>query len=160
MGSGICVIAKAKNVPQRSSDERYIFRKFAQGNRKTVTPEILKYVVMAFATINFGYMVVDGLRAIIKGDYIRPSTGPYAGQLGPWTTVVQRLGIEPESALMKRIFVVIGVLGLVATVLYTTDKIDELPMLIVALLSIWNLYLGTLISILMILLLVAIMVLR
>jgi hypothetical protein len=139
---------------------RSIFRKFVEDNRETVITEILRYILIALATFNFGYMVIDGLRAIIKGDYFRPSSGTYAGQLGPWTKVVQGLGIEPEGALMKLIYAVIGVLGLVATGLYATGKIDELPMHIVALLSIWNLYVGTLISVLMILLLISIMVLR
>ena len=50
------------------------------------------------------------------GDYVRPQSGEYAGQLGPWTKVVEAAGIEPESPVMKGIFVTQGVLGLLALV--------------------------------------------
>jgi hypothetical protein len=121
---------------------------------------LLKYIVIALSTINFGYMVIDGLRALVKGDYFRPRSGPYAGQLGPWTKVVVRIGVEPESTLMKLLFVAIGLLGLIITGLYATGKIDELPMMIVVVLSIWNLYLGTMISLLMLVLLIVITMLN
>ena len=28
------------------------------------------------------------LFALVKGDYVTPKSGPYAGQLGPWSNVV------------------------------------------------------------------------
>jgi len=46
-------------------------------------------------------MAFDGTRALIVGDYIRPQTGEYAGQLGPWAKLVRKIGIAPESTFMK-----------------------------------------------------------
>ena len=65
---------------------------------------------MAF--LNASYMLFDGSRALITGDYIRPKTGEYAGKLGPWTTIVEKAGIDPMSTAMKSVFVVFGLAGI------------------------------------------------
>ncbi len=33
-------------------------------------------------------MVVDGSRALVKGEYITPKSGSFAGNLGPWAKLV------------------------------------------------------------------------
>ena len=63
----------------------------------------LRYLLAALALIAAGWMVFDGMHA---GDQVRPESGEYAAQLGPWSRVVSALGIEPASALMMCIFVV------------------------------------------------------
>ena len=65
-------------------------------------------IVVLLALMESGWMLFDGTRALIKGDYITPSTGSHAGELGPWKHVVKLAGIEPRSTLMKSIFVVYG----------------------------------------------------
>jgi hypothetical protein len=77
-----------------------------------MTITILKWVIILSATINFGFMAFDGARALIVGDYIRPRSGPHAGQLGPWNKMVRFVGIDPESTLMKVLFILWGVTGL------------------------------------------------
>jgi len=37
------------------------------------------------AAVEAGWMLFDGSRALIVGDYVTAKSGPYAGQLGPWT---------------------------------------------------------------------------
>lgn len=105
---------------------------------------ILKWVVIFLAVLNFGFMTVDGARALTKGDYFRPNQGEYAGKLGPWSIIVSKVGIEPESGLMKTIFLAWGICGLVITVCYATN----LPwawkgMLIANICSLWYLMPGT-----------------
>ncbi len=56
-----------------------------------------------------GWMIFDGARALIVGDYFTPRTGRYAGSLGPWAGLVLRLGIDPRATAMKLLFVGFGV---------------------------------------------------
>ena len=46
------------------------------------TKWIIKWIIILLAVLNFGFMAFDGSRALVKGDYIRPSQGQHAGQLG------------------------------------------------------------------------------
>lgn len=45
-------------------------------------------------TINACWMVFDGSRALLLGDYVTPAAGPYAGELGPWADVMRAIGID------------------------------------------------------------------
>lgn len=115
---------------------------------------ILKWIVIVLATLNFGYMTYDGSRALIVGDYLRPQSGEYAGQLGPWANLVQGIGIQPESDLIKYIFLLWGALGLVITVSYAM-KITQAgkALLLLNVFSLWYLFAGTISSIIQIVLL-------
>lgn len=61
-------------------------------------------MIAALALFEAGWMAFDGVRALATGDYVTPSSGPYAGQLGPWSQVVSAVGIPPRSTAMKAIF--------------------------------------------------------
>lgn len=114
----------------------------------------LKWIIIILAVLNFGFMTVDGSRALIVGDYFRPETGEYAGQLGPWAGIVSAIGIDPESALMKSIFMAWGALGLILTVSFAmrVRRADN-ALLFFNLASIWYLVAGTLSSSLQVILL-------
>ena len=115
---------------------------------------IIKWVIVVLAALNFGYMTFDGSRALIKGDYIRPASGEYAGQLGPWSKLVRKIGINPESTTMKLIFVVWGLFGLATTLCYVMDiSWARNGLLIMNILSLWYLIPGTVSSGLQIILL-------
>lgn len=106
------------------------------------------------ATLNFGYMIFDGSRALTKGDYIRPQSGEYAGQLGPWSKLVQKVGIDPESNAMKTIFIVWGITGMFITISFAMGQPwGWKAMLIVNICSLWYLMMGTMSGIIQILLL-------
>ncbi len=92
-------------------------------------------------------MVFDGARALKVGDYVTPDTGAHAGQLGPWSEVVQAVGISPRSTGMKIIFVSYGLiyLGMTVAFLRRTPGARQ-GMVIVALLGLWYLPFGTLIN--------------
>ena len=115
---------------------------------------IIKWVVVFLAVMNFGYMAFDGGRALVTGDYIRPRSGAYAGQLGPWTKIVIKAGIEPESITMKVIFLVWGLTGLAITAGFILKMHWATNgLIIINILSLWYLIPGTISSTLQIVLL-------
>ncbi|HEY6504226.1 MAG TPA: hypothetical protein VIZ28_09655 [Chitinophagaceae bacterium] len=115
---------------------------------------IIKWIIILLAVLNFGFMAFDGSRALIKGDYIRPQSGKYAGQLGPWSKLVKTIGIDPESATMKTIFVLWGLAGLIITAFYISNAgWARNGMIVMNILSLWYLVPGTASSILQIILL-------
>ena len=121
----------------------------------------LKWLIVLLAFINAGYMAYDGTRALISGDYIRPKTGEYAGQLGPWTKVAEKIGIDPMSTLMKSIFVIFGVTGMFLAVCFALNvPWAWKAMLIFNICSAWNLYFGTASSVVQIILLLILRVLK
>ena len=114
---------------------------------------LLKWLIALLAVTNFGFMTFDGIRALTLGDYIRPETGEYAGRLGPWSEVVQAIGIEPESIVMKITFCCWGMLGLTAlTVFISGKKVGAKALLVMSFASLWYLVPGTVLSILQIIL--------
>jgi len=102
-------------------------------------------------------MVFDGVHALVTGDYIRPKTGEYAGQLGPWARLVGRLGIDPMSTFMKSAFIFWGLAGMVVTLCFALHfSWGWKAMLTYNICSIWYLFMGTASSILQIILLLVI----
>ena len=101
-----------------------------------------------------GWMLFDGTRALIVGDYITPQTGEYAGQLGPWSNLVKAVGIEPRSTLMKLIFMVngLGILTLITGYVLHKPWADN-ALIIAALLGLWYLPIGTLVNLIALILL-------
>lgn len=115
---------------------------------------VVIWIIALLAFFVAGFFVVDGTIAFVKGDYITPKSGEYAGQLGPWSKVVSAIGIEPRSSLMKTIFVIYGLLWL-ATIICYLFKLPWAPtaMLVFAIGSLWYLPFGTLLGIVQIILL-------
>jgi hypothetical protein len=115
---------------------------------------IVKWIIIVSALLNFGYMAFDGTRGLIIGDYIRPKSGQYAGQLGPWSKIVKSVGIDPESAFMKIGFLAWGLIGIIITVCFALNlKWSWQGMLLMNISSLWYLFLGTGLSALQIILL-------
>ena len=105
----------------------------------------MRWVVVALLVIVGGYMVFDGVRALTVGDYLTPSSGEYAGQLGPWSGLVEALGIAPRSTAMKGTFVVLGALHLLAAVLLAVSgsAVAGWLAVVAALSGLWYLPFGT-----------------
>jgi hypothetical protein len=111
-------------------------------------------VVLALALIEGGWLAFDGGRALVLGDYVTPQSGQYAGQLGPWAKVVTAIGIEPRSTLMKSIHFALGLAWIVMAICFAL----RLPwawsgMLVCAVLGLWYLPFGTILSVTQIILL-------
>jgi len=104
------------------------------------------WIIVILVTFTAGWMLFDGTRALITGDYVTPGTGEYAGQLGPWSELVKAIGIEPRSTLMKSIFVTYGLVALVVAVCFAHGlSWSRRTMIIVCILGLWFLPIGTLI---------------
>ena len=116
---------------------------------------LLKWIVIASAVLNFGFMTFDGTRGLTIGDYVRPRSGEFAGQLGPWTKIVKSVGIDPESTLMKVIFLIWGLFGLTITVCFFMNlDWSWKAMLFINICTLWYLVPGTGLSALQIVLLI------
>lgn len=114
----------------------------------------LRWVVLLLAVIEGGWLAFDGAHALAKGDYVTPKSGRHAGRLGPWSRVVEYVGIPPRSTLMKGIHLAIGGAWIVIMIFFALGA----PwawwgMVICAIASLWYLPFGTLLSIIQILIL-------
>ncbi|WP_276133921.1 hypothetical protein [Polluticoccus soli] len=115
---------------------------------------ILRAIIIIMSLLHAAYMVFDGMRAFIVGDYVRPSSGKYAGQLGPWANIVERIGLDPMSPVMKSIFVILGLYGLFAAGAFAFNRNNGWTLIVIfCVATLWNLMFGTMSSILVLLLL-------
>lgn len=116
---------------------------------------MLRIIIITLAVLEGGWLAFDGALAPLRGDYVTPKSGQHAGRLGPWKHVVSAVGIEPRSALMMWIHVVIGVAWLVVIVLFALElQCAWWGMLIAAIAGLWYLPFGTLLSVVQIVLLI------
>jgi len=102
------------------------------------------WVIVILVAFTGGWMLIDGSRALIVGDYTTPSSGEYAGQLGPWSNLVKAVGIEPRSTLMKTIFVGYGLAALVVLACFVFGlSWARIALIIISILGLWFLPIGT-----------------
>lgn len=102
------------------------------------------WVILGLVVFTAGWMLFDGARALIVGDYVTPKAGEYAGQLGPWSNLVATLGIEPRSTLMKSIFVVYGFITLAVAASFALGfSRSRVAIAVVCILGLWYLPFGT-----------------
>ncbi|RPI23355.1 MAG: hypothetical protein EHM61_19960 [Acidobacteria bacterium] len=114
----------------------------------------LGWVVLVLALMEAGWLAFDGGRALVVGDYVTATSGPYAGQLGPWAKLVSAVGIEPRSTLMKSIHLVLGLAWLTISICFVLRLSWAWSgMLLCAVLGLWYLPFGTLLSLIQIVLL-------
>ncbi|QPP10126.1 hypothetical protein G4Z16_31055 [Streptomyces bathyalis] len=59
------------------------------------------WTVVAMVAVTGGWMLFDGLHALVTGDFVTPSSGTHAGRLGPWADLVSGIGLDPRSLLVK-----------------------------------------------------------
>jgi hypothetical protein len=99
------------------------------------------------------WMIFDGVRAMIVGDYVTPRSGRYAGALGPWAGLVMRVGIDPRSVAMKALFVGFGVAWLLvaAGLAVGTGGILQIA-IVLALATLWYVPIGSAIALLVLVL--------
>lgn len=115
----------------------------------------LRLTIILLAVLEGGWLLFDGVHGLITGDYVTPSSGPQAGQLGPWSYVVAAIGIAPRSTLMMGIHVVLGGTWLVVIVGFVRKTgWAWTGMFLCAVAALWYLPFGTMLSLLQIVLLV------
>ena len=111
----------------------------------------LRIALVILGLTEGAWMTFDGTRALTVGDYVTPSSGSHAGQLGPWNYVVSAVGIPPRSTAMKLIFVVYGVSWLLISLgLAYRSAWAWRAMLIAAIATLWYLPVGTIFGIIQI----------
>ncbi len=104
----------------------------------------MKWIIVILIILSAGWMFADGVRALMLGDYVTPASGEYAGQLGPWASVLSAAGLEPRSTVIKVIFVLYGLGSFIAVAGFATDQPWGRNFLIVmAVLGLWYLPIGT-----------------
>jgi len=109
---------------------------------------VLRLLVVLLVLANGGWMAFDGGRALLAGDYVTPSSGPYAGRLGPWAAVVEAAGLEPRSMLVKSVFVVYGLALVAAAAGFALGRAGSRRALLALLpLGLWYLPFGTAINV-------------
>jgi hypothetical protein len=104
----------------------------------------VRIALLLLGLVEGAWMTFDGSHALTLGDYVTPSSGAHAGQLGPWNRIVSAVGIQPRSTAMKLIFVVYGVSWLIITVAFALRATWAWrAMLIAAVATLWYLPVGT-----------------
>lgn len=94
-----------------------------------------------------GWLLFDGSRALVVGDYVTPSSGRFAGQLGPWSSLFEAIGVSPRSFAVKALHVVVGAAWLVGLGGLVFGAGWARPVLFAsAVASLWYLPFGTLIA--------------
>ena len=112
------------------------------------------YLAAFLLLANSGYMIFDGIHAFATGDYVTPKSGAYAGQLGPWSKVVEAAGLDPRSNLVKGFFIFQGVATLALLVCYLLRVTwAKTALKIAALAELWYLPMGTVNGVLVLVLL-------
>ena len=112
------------------------------------------WLVLLMALVEGGWLAFDGAHGLITGDYVTPSSGDYAGRLGPWSKLVEAVGIDPRSTLMMSIHLALGVGWLLVMFAYVKGvRVAKGGMILFAVLGLWYLPFGTLLSVLQIVLL-------
>jgi hypothetical protein len=109
----------------------------------------VRLALVVLGLVEGAWMTFDGTRALTVGDYVTPSSGAHAGQLGPWSKVVDAVGIPPRATVMKLIFVVYGLSWLIIGLGLALRAGWALPALLFATLAtLWYLPVGTVFGIL------------
>ncbi len=121
---------------------------------RTTHMHTLKWIILALALFQGGWLVFDGGRALIVGDYVTPRSGPRAGQLGAWSRIVSALSLEPRSTFIKCLHLFLGVTWLVAMMVFALRPAAGWWVIFgCAAASLWYLPVGTCMSIVVIALL-------
>lgn len=114
----------------------------------------LQVAVAVLAGVEGGWLVFDGLHALVGGDYVTPSSGPYVGQLGPWSDLVRAIGLDPRSLTVRWAHVVLGAVSLtMAASLVAGFRWAPRGALLSAVATAWYAPVGTLMSVAQVLLL-------
>lgn len=116
----------------------------------------IRWSLAAIALLVGGFMAADGTRALVAGEYWTPSSGAYAGRLGPWAKAVGAVGVAPRSRGMKIAFVVLGCAWIAGAITWALGfGFAWWCLLLLSIASLWYLPVGTLLAVVEVALLVA-----
>lgn len=107
---------------------------------------IVELVLFLLALLNGGWMLFDGLHVLRKGKYFGPE------KPGAWSRIFARIGVDPFS--LGPLFVVLGLLWLVSGVgLIASAAWAWWALMASAVATLWYVKVGTVISLLVVVLL-------
>jgi hypothetical protein len=107
----------------------------------------MRYLVVFLALAFGGWLLFDGSRAFITGNYTVPHSGPYAGMLGPWSQLVRAVGLDPLGNTVKIIHVLLGVSWVGSALFFLGGRPGGRGSLMLsALFTLWYLPFGTLVG--------------
>jgi hypothetical protein len=107
---------------------------------------VVKVIVAIIALITGGWMVFDGVHVLLKGKYFGPE------KPGPWSDLVSAVGIDPFKLGLP--FIALGILWLLFLVaMLLHQSWAWYGALLIAILTLWYLPVGTVLSVLYIVLL-------
>ncbi len=102
------------------------------------------WAVPALVTVVGGWMLFDGLHALLTGDFVTPDSGTHAGRLGPWAHLVPGVGLDPRSLPVKAVFVGYAVLYLASGAAFAAGTAGAWwALVIAAACGLWYLPFGT-----------------
>lgn len=105
---------------------------------------VMSVAILGF--LNGGWMVFDGVHVLRHGKYFGPDTP------GPWVRFPKMFGIDPFR--MGPVFVGLGLLWLVsASNILVAPQLMFWPMITAAVLTLWYVKIGTVISVVVLVLL-------
>jgi hypothetical protein len=115
---------------------------------------VIRITVIVLAVLEAGWMAFDGIFALIAGDYVTARGGAQAGQLGAWARVLVESGIDPRSTGVRAFFAIYGLVWLGATCAFAFGvPWMRLAMALCAVGALWYLPVGTLLSLVQLVLL-------
>jgi hypothetical protein len=107
---------------------------------------IVRTLIVILAIAQGAWLAFDGSRALLVGDYVTRSSGPRAGELGPWSILVSAAGLAPRGAVMKILHVVLGIAWLSAAIAFLRSSRSRRYLFACAATSLWYVPLGTVVS--------------
>ena len=106
----------------------------------------MKLVIVVLGFLNGGYMLLDGIYVMLKGKYIGPP------KPGPWANLFYKLNVDVFK--LGPLFIVFGIIWLFFLYsLWTSQSWTYLLGLIISILTLWYLPVGTIVSLIIMLLL-------
>ena len=107
----------------------------------------MKILITILAFLNGAYMLIDGIYVMMKGKYIGPE------KPGPWANLFYRLGINVYK--LGPVFIIFGLLWLIWIYSFWSHQSWSYMFgIIISILTLWYLPVGTLFSIVILIMLV------
>ncbi len=104
----------------------------------------MRFLVVIIATLIGGWLTFDGTRALATGDYVTARNG----ELGPWSRLASRIGVNPRGLGMKWFHVSLGALWLLSALTFIAKGyFGWWAVLSCSFLTLWYLPLGTVLSV-------------